>query len=137
MKKLASIFLCLGLVASAVYGLNFSGRGSVNGINNPVLLFKAPTTGYYFVEGKLSLPHFSTSGGAVESRVVATLSKNQATLLYYGAIGANGFSVPQISLASNDSISVLLTSDQAAAVLLTGDGVKNAVTGQVYFGNAF
>lgn len=134
MKKIISFLMCLGLVAS-VRAVNFSGAQSVNGLSNPTTIFKAPVTGYYYVNGQLTLPSLSTNGGVFGSRVVASVSKNQATLLYQGLPGATGFQVRQISLASNDTITVILTSDQIGVISL--DGVINSVRGQVYYGNSF
>lgn len=135
MKKLISFLLCLPLLVSVAEAVNFSGSQSLNGLSHPTLIFKAPVSGYYYVNGQLTLPSLSTNGGVFGSRVVASVSKNGATLLYQGNPGATGFQIRQISLVSNDTISVILTSDQINAI--SQDGVINAVRGQVYYGNSF
>ena len=106
-----------------------SGKVSLNGLNTTTI-FTAPAAGVYFVNGQLSLPHASTTGGGINSAVVVVVKKNASTV-YTGTAGATGFQIPQQTLASGDVVSTVLTSAAAP------DQVLNAVTGQVYFGNVF
>lgn len=106
---------------------NFSGVQSLNGIQT-VACFTALDAGIYFIEGKLSLPQIPTAGAA--SAVIALVKKNGSTQ-YTGVAGASGFSIPSITLAAADAITVQLTSSAAC------DLVTNAVSGQVAFGNNF
>ncbi len=133
--KLSKLFLALFLLSQSAYALNFSGAQSVVGVNGPpTSIFVAPASSNYFVQGYLNLPWGSNTGGTVNSRVVATVSKNYVTLLYTGLPGASGFHLPQITLVSNDRISVNLTSP------LTLDAVTQMgfkTNGQVYYGNNF
>lgn len=105
----------------------FYGVQSLNGIQT-VSVFTAPSAGIYFIEGKLSLPQISTSGSA--SAVIALVKKNGSTQ-YTGIAGASGFSIPAITLAANDAITVQLSSSAAI------DLVTNNVSGQIVYGNAF
>lgn len=134
--KLTKLFLLAIFVAQSAWALNFSGVQSIVGVNGPpTLIFKAPASSNYFVQGYLSLPWGSNTNNTAYSRVVATVSKNYVTLLYTGLPGASGFHLPQITLASNDLISVNLNSPLAAESV-TGMGM-NAFTGQIYYGNNF
>lgn len=132
--KITKLILLLCLLVKPAFGLNFNGVQSVVGLNT-TRIFTASPAGIYFIQGYLNLPWGSNTGGQAFSQVIATVSKNGATLLYQGAPGASGFSIPQMSLSQGDLITVGLsspiTSDSA-----TGNGA-NAVTGQVYYGNAF
>ncbi len=114
--------------------LNFYGIQSLNGLQT-TSIFRAPASGIYFISGKLSLPNASTTGNTGTSAVVAVVSKNYVTALYTGVAGATGFEIPYFALASNDLITVGLSSSATASATL--DQGINAVTGQVYFGNAF
>lgn len=134
--KLTTLFLSLFLLAKSALALNFSGVQSIVGVNGPpTSVFVAPASSNYFIKGYLSLPWGSNTGGTAYSRVVATVSKNYVTLLYTGLPGASGFHIPQMTLVSNDRISVNLTSPLAAESV-TGMGL-NAFTGQIYYGNNF
>lgn len=104
----------------------FTASQSINGLQT-FSLFTAPTTGAYFIDGKLQLP---LSTGAGPSAVVAVIKQNASTV-YTGAAGSTGFSLPALALTAADVVTVILTS--ASAV----DNVTNAVTGVVSCGNAF
>lgn len=132
--KLFKIVFLLSLFAKASMALNFNGVQSLSGLNT-TRIFTAPASSIYFVQGYLNLPWGSNTGGTAYSRVVATVSKNYVTLLYTGLPGASGFHLPQITLASNDLITVALSST-VTSDSVSGMGI-NAVTGQVYYGNAF
>lgn len=134
--KLLALFL-----SPAVMALNFSGVGTLSGLNT-TRIFTAPASGIYFVKGYLTLPQLTAMGsqGAVAatsqaSQVVATVSKNFITAVYTGVAGASGFDIPQLTLVSNDLITVGLSST-ATIDSVSGAGI-NAVRGDVYFGNAF
>ena len=110
---------------------NFNGQISVNGLQT-FTIFTAPAAGVYFVNGQLTLPQLVTSGGAGASAVVATVKQNSSTI-YTGAAGASGFQIPQITCASGDVISVVLSS----AVAIDNDYPVYVIRGQVSFGNTF
>lgn len=132
--KLFKLAFLVSLFAQAAMALNFSGVQSVVGLNS-TRIFTASPAGIYYVQGYLNLPWGSNTGGTAYSQVVATVSKNGVTQLYQGAPGASGFSLPQITLSTGDSISVALSST-VTSDSVTGMGL-NAITGQVYYGNAF
>lgn len=132
MKLFKLLFLLL--ICHQASALNFNGVQSLSGLGT-VPVFTAPASSNYFVQGYLSLPWSSSTGGMANSRVVATVSKNYVTLLYTGLPGASGFHLPQISLASNDLISVNLSSPLTVDSV-TGMGI-GVVTGQIYYGNNF
>lgn len=129
--KLLAFLLFLSPMALAI---NFSGVQSISGLGT-IPVFTAPASTIYFINGQLTLPQPSMNGGTGQSGVVATVSKNYTTLIYQGLPGANGFQVNQMTLASNDLITVGLSSVFAVDEA-TVSGL-NAITGQVYFGNAF
>lgn len=126
--KLIAFLLFFSPLAMA---LNFYGVQSVTGLNT-TRIFTAPTNAYYFVNGQLAVPNLTQSG--FPSYVVAVVSKNQSTQLYQGLPGATGFQLYNVSLSTNDYVTVALTS---AGYTVTGDAVLNSVQGQVYFGNTF
>lgn len=127
MKKIIALILFITTLGMA---FNFYGVQSLNGLQT-TYLFTASNTGIYFVNGQLTLPQLSTTGGVDRSQVVAVVSKNYTTAVYTGVAGASGFQIPQVSLNSGDYLTVGLSSTVSA------DYVTNAVRGQVYFGNAF
>lgn len=132
MNKLSGIFLLFGFLGANAMALNFSGFQSLSGLGT-AQIFAAPVSGvYYFLNGQLTLPSPSTNGETGFSQVVATVSKNQTTLLYTGAAGATGFQLNQILLTTADSIWVNLGST-ALIDTVTQSGVR----GQVSFGNTF
>lgn len=104
-----------------------NGSMSLNGLQQTTI-FTAPADGIYFVQGYLSLPQITTDTAA--SAVVAVVKQNSTTKYTSGA-GDMGFAIPQLSLSSGDVVSVTTSSSAAC------DNVINAVTGQVYWGNAF
>src|SRR5579872_7173210 len=103
MKRLLTILLGLGSLITC-FGLNFLGHQSLVNLG-AVKLFTAPASGIYFIQGNLSLPQ-QTQTGVSGSQVVAQVSKNGLTTLYYGIPGASGFALPAVTLVSNDSISM-------------------------------
>lgn len=127
MKKLVALFL---LISTCVYALNFSGRQTLNGLGATVL-FKAPASGIYFINGVLSLPQPSMNGGTGQSRVIASITRTGFVTLYTGPTGANGFTIPAVTLATNDAVTVTLSSSASE------DQKLNAVRGDVFFGNKF
>lgn len=131
MKKL--IFL-LSFLAQSSWAVNFYGVQSVVGLNT-TRIFTASPGGIYYLQGYLNLPWGSNTGGQAYSQVIATVSKNGVTQLYQGPTGASGFAIPQMSLSTGDYITVQLTSP-VTSDSVSGNGI-NAVTGQVYWGNAF
>ena len=132
--KLSGVLLLIGTICSMALALNFYGVQSLNGLNT-TQIFTAPASGIYFISGSLTLPNASTTGNTGTSAVVATVSKNYVTAIYTGVAGATGFQIPYVTLVSNDLITVGLSS--SAVLSATLDQGINAVTGQVYFGNAF
>lgn len=132
--KLSGALLFIGTICSMAMALNFYGVQSLNGLHT-TSIFTAPASGIYFINGQLTLPSGSTTGNTGTSAVVAVVSKNYVTLLYTGIAGATGFQIPAFALVSNDLITVGLSSSAVASATL--DQGINAVTGQVYFGNAF
>lgn len=134
MKLLKTLFL-FPFLAQAAMAFNFNGVQSLEGLHT-TRLFTASPDGIYYIHGYLNLPQGSNTGGQFFSKVIATISKNGTTQLYQGAAGASGFSIPQVSLSQGDRIDVALSSTNPNGTI-TGDGVINAVTGQVYFGSAF
>lgn len=132
--KTLKLFLVLTLFAQGAMALNFNGVQSLAGLNT-TRIFTAPASTSYFVQGYLNLPWGSNTGNTMNSRVIATVSKNYVTLLYTGLPGASGFALPSVRLASNDLITVNLASSVTSDTV-TGNGIS-AVTGQVYFGNNF
>lgn len=132
--KLFKLIFLFSLLGQASFGLNFSGVQSLVGLNT-TQVFTAPASSIYFVQGYLNLPWGSNTGGTAFSQVVATVSKNYVTQLYVGLPGASGFHLPNITLVSNDLITVALSSP-VTSDSVSGMGI-NAITGQVYFGNTF
>lgn len=136
--KAMGVFLFLGFFGSMAMALNFNGAQSLVGLNT-TQIFHAPATGIYFVNGQLTLPGLpggpAVNGGPGPSQVVATVSKNYVTSLYTGLPGASGFQINQISLVSNDLITVGLSS--IATIDQVSYSGLNAVRGQVYYGNTF
>lgn len=132
--KLLRLFAALLFLSPMAMALNFYGVQSLNGLHT-TQIFTAPVAGIYFLTGYLSLPQGSTTGNTGSSTVVATVSKNGVTQIYQGLAGASGFSVPQMTLVSGDLITVGLSS--VSNTTISPDLVINAVTGQVYYGNAF
>lgn len=127
----SAMFVGIAFVVRVAFALNFSGHKSINGLQN-FSLFKAPAAGIYFVKGVLSLPQPSTTGGTQVSAAQAVVYKNVvsgAGVIYIGVSGANGFSIPSLSLEANDTISVSVTSNASV------DMGINAVRGDVFFGN--
>lgn len=133
MKLLKLIGLLFTFTPMAM-ALNFSGVQTMVGLNRTVL-FTAPASGIYFVNGQLTLPSLSSTGGQGASGVVAVVSKNNVTALYTGVAGATGFSIPYVTLVSNDLITVGLSS--VAPIDQVSPNGFNVIKGQVYFGNAF
>lgn len=129
--KLIGLFFFLSPMAMA---LNFSGVQTLSGLNRTVV-FTAPASGIYFINGYLSLPQPSLTNPVQYSQVIATVSKNNVTALYTGLPGASGFTIPFFTLVSNDLITVGLSSPSTVDSV-SGAGI-NAVRGDVYFGNAF
>lgn len=127
MKKFAGLFMFI--ISLLLVAAQFSGHQSIVNLG-ATRLFTAPASGIYFIEGRLSLPQSSMTGGA-PSQVIAQVSKNGTTILYTGVAGANGFGLPSVTLVSNDSISVSVTSNAAV------DQGLNVIKGDVFFGNAF
>ena len=134
--KLLKLFLLLLTVAPMAMALNFYGVQSINGLNS-TQIFSAPVPGTYFVNGQLTLPWPTGNGNIGQSNVVATVSKNGATLLYTGLSGASGFQINQIVLSTGDLITVGLASSSTPGQTVSPDLVTNAVRGQVFFGNSF
>lgn len=132
--KLAKLFLILCFLTQSAFALNFNGVQSLSGLNT-TRIFTAPASGIYFVQGYLNLPWGSNTGGAAYSQVIATVSKNHVTSLYVGLPGASGFALHNVTLVSNDLITVGLSSP-VTSDSVSGMGI-NAVTGQVYYGNSF
>lgn len=130
MKKLNALLL---FVTTSLMAWQFYGHASLNGLQT-TRIFTVSNTGIYFMKGYLTLPQLSTTGGNDYSKVVVTVSKNYATLLYTGAAGASGFDIPQISLNSGDYVTVNLG---VTPTTVSPDSVLNAVRGEVYYGNAF
>ena len=120
MKKFAGLFLVV--VSVFLIAAQFSGRQSISGLG-VASLFTAPASGIYFIDGKLSLPQ--------QSQVVATISKNGVTTIYVGTAGATGFGMPQVTLGTNDAITVNVSSSASV------DQGLGKVKGDVFFGNAF
>lgn len=127
MKKLIGLFLFLSTLLIAV---QFNGHQSLNGLN-ATRLFTAPASAIYFINGTLSIPQPSQNGGTGASQAVVTVSKNGTTVIYSGVAGANGFGIPVVSLVSNDSVSMSITSNASI------DQGINVIQGDVFFGNAF
>lgn len=125
MKKLLGILLFISTLAGA---LNFSGHQSLNGLGR-TSIFTAPASGSYFIDGKLSLPQPSLNGNTGASQATAVVSKNNVTVIYTGLPGANGFGINAVTLATNDAISVSITSNA------TIDQGLNVIKGDVFFGN--
>jgi hypothetical protein len=105
---------------------NVTFQQSINGLQT-FPIFTAPAAGVYFVNGQLSLPVPTGSG---MSQVV-TLVKQNGSTIYTGIAGATGFQINQITCASGDAISCVLSSSAAP------DLVLNAVSGVVGAGNTF
>ncbi len=126
MKKLIALALFFTMIA---FALNFSGNQSLNGLQTTTI-FTAPATGYYFVNGQLSIPQISTAGAPSQVQALVTSTSSPA-LSYKGVTGASGFQINQISMATGDSVSVQLKSPAAV------DQGINAVSGQVSYGNSF
>jgi len=96
---------------------NYNDNGSYVGLGTYEVL-KAPTTGIYTFQAKLSLPSI-TKGDATSSSVIAVINRNGSPI-YTSQLGADGFSTTT-SLTLNDVVTVVLSS--AAAV----DQGKNTV----------
>lgn len=135
----------VGFFAFRAMAFNFNGNQTLNGLNGAstlsmgvtsTLVFAAPVTGVYFVNGQLTLPQLSP-GAPNPSQVVSTVLVGTAptctspTVVYTGLPGANGFQVNQISVNGGSTVCVQLTSSAAV------DSVLNAVRGTVAFGNTF
>lgn len=129
------LLVALILFAQSAFALNFNGVQTLHGLATTPI-FTAPASGIYFITGYLTLPQYSGLGVGGQSKVVATVSKNSVTSLYVGLAGASGFSLPQITLVSNDLITVGLSS-AALIDAVTQDAITGGVRGDVYFGNAF
>jgi hypothetical protein len=127
MKKFLGLFL---FVSSLALALQFYGHQSLVNLGTTAL-FTAPASRSYFIKGTLSLPQPSLNGGSGASQVVARIIKNGVSTLYTGISGASGFSMPQVSLVTNDAITVSLTSPASI------DQGLNVIKGDVFFGNAF
>ena len=127
MKKLIGIVL---FVCSLAFALQFNGHQSIVNLG-ATQLFTAPASGIYFINGRLTLPHLSNTNGLGNSQVIAQVSKNGVTAIYTGVAGANGFGLPAVTLVSNDSISVSVTSNAAI------DQGLNVIKGDVFFGTKF
>lgn len=110
---------------------NFYGLQSLNGLGT-FALFTAPAAGIYFVNGQLSLPQLVSTGGTGKSAVVAVVNVNGSPQ-YTGVAGCSGFQLNQLTLAAADVVTVVLSS----AAAIDNAPTTNAVSGQVYFGNAF
>lgn len=130
MKKLIALVL---FIATLAMGWTFYGHQSLNGLG-VTQLFTASNAGIYFINGQLTLPQLSSTGGNDYSKVVATVSKNYATAVYTGTAGASGFQIPQLTLAAGDTVAVTLS---VTPTSVSPDSVLNAVRGEVYYGNAF
>jgi hypothetical protein len=128
MKKLIGLLLLLSSIVAVA--LNFNGSASLNGLQSTVI-FTAPSNGYYFLKGYLSLSQPSLNGASGFSQVQAVVSNTRCGIIYTGISGASGLQINQISMVSGDAISVRLQSNA------TIDQGINAVSGQVYYGNSF
>lgn len=127
MKKLIGVLL---FVSTVLVALNFQGHQSIVNLGR-VELFTAPASATYFINGRLSLPQPTSAGVSQGSQAVVQVSKNGSTLLYAGSPGANGFSIPAVTLVSNDSVAASVTSNQPI------DQGLNVIKGDVFFGNKF
>lgn len=131
MKKIiAYLLFVFGLATFIARSANFYGHQSLNGLQS-FKIFTAPYPGYFYVNGKLTLPQPSANGNTGQSQVVATIGRTGVGVIYTGAAGANGFQLTQIPLVTGDEVYVILSSTAPV------DQVTNAVRGEVYFGNSF
>ena len=129
MKLKVLFFLsCVGVMVWAL-GVNYYGHQSIVNLGT-VRVFTAPASGMYFINGQLYLPQL-TQNGVSNSQVVASVSKNQLTYLYYGVPGASGFSIPAVQLVSNDAITVAVTSNANI------DQGLNVIKGDIFFGSSY
>lgn len=126
MKKFIGLFL---FVSTLIIAIQFNGHQSISSLG-ATNLFTAPASGIYFINGTLTLPHLY-KGDSANSAVIAQVSKNGVTVLYTGTAGDNGFTIPAVTLVSNDSISVSVTSNASI------DQGIGSIKGDVFFGNAF
>lgn len=138
MKKLIGILLFVSQFALA---LNFSGVQSMNGLNS-VQVFSAPATGYYFVNGQVSLGLPTQNGNTLAAGAFVVVSKNGTTatpvLLYTGLPGSTGFQIRNISLVTGDTINARFFSTvSGSGIQGGGDATLNALSGQVWYGNTY
>lgn len=103
---------------------DFVARQTLNGLGT-FSLFTAPSTpatGFYFVDGQLTIPDLST-GSTANSACLATIKVN-GTGAYTGVAGAKGFQT-NLTLSAGDAVTVVLSSSAAV------DAPLNVIKGVV------